>query len=266
MINIKLGVIGYGNMASSLIEGWVKNRILKLDQIYAVQSTPERDQRLKNQGLKLLPAQELYKTCDVILVATKPQNYKSVESPETDLQSQTAILSIMAGVSMQSLKEHFKTPCVVRSMPNLPAKIGMSATAYMIDPACTSSQKAHARTLLEEAGLAFEIQNEEHFDAVTALSGSGVAFLFEFMKQFIDNAANAGLPQEVSQGLFLYTILGSVALFEEEGKTFEELINSVKSKKGTTEAGLQAFEDSGFAGSIKACFEAAAKRSKELSQ
>lgn len=266
MNNIKLGVIGYGNMASSLIEGWIKNRILKLNQIYILSSTDERDQKAHQQQLNVLPAEEFYKTCSVILVATKPQNYKSIEVPSYELQSQVAVVSIMAGVTIKSLESHFKCNSVVRAMPNLPAKIGMSATAYHFNSACTSKQKTEVTTLLEAAGLAFEIQNEEHFDAVTALSGSGVAFLYEFMKQFVQNATKAGLEEDVAQGLFLYTMLGSVALFEEEGKTFDELINSVKSKKGTTEAGLDAFSQTGFAESIQACFEAAANRSKELSQ
>jgi len=242
-------------------------------------STPDRvkafdvmDERLRYMeqtygvgGFK--DAVEMGKQCDIVVLAVKPQvvpkalaSYKPASGP------QQLMISICAGTTIATLENGLaKGSRVIRVMPNTPALIGAGAAALCKGTHATDEDLAVAREIFEAIGIAVVVE-EKMMDAVTGLSGSGPAYVFQFIEALSDGGVNMGLARDVATKLAVQTVIGAARMVAELGKHPAVLKEMVTSPGGTTIAGLYALERGGIRGLIMEAIEDATTRSEELGQ
>lgn len=202
--------------------------------------------------------------CDaeVVMFCVKPQDFAAcVEGLGEDLSGRL-VISIMAGVSLKTLAEKTGTTQVVRSMPNLPLQVGKGFTAWTATEAV--KEKEFVRGIFAAIGEEMEVDEESKLDSITALSGSGPGYFFYFCEVLEAKAREWGFSEEEARKIVRATFAGSAKLLETGEKSAEEWKLAVKSKGGTTEAGLNCLEAGGFEKLFKETLEAAKKRSQEL--
>jgi pyrroline-5-carboxylate reductase len=173
-------------------------------------------------------------------------------------------LSIAAGLDLRFFKKILGDLKIVRLMPNTPALVGLGATAFFAGGRCTASDRRMVRMIFESVGQVFEVPSEKLLDAVTALSGSGPAFVYLFLKSLIDGGTKLGLAPSLARSLAIQTLLGATTLFARSPDSPATLISRVASKGGTTEAGLQVLALKKFETIVDQCLGAAAKRAETL--
>ncbi|MBW1813343.1 MAG: pyrroline-5-carboxylate reductase [Deltaproteobacteria bacterium] len=278
-ITSKIGFIGAGNMGEALVGALIKSNITEPKYIYASDASEKKLKNMsKEYGIHIRNDNfKLFLECDIIILAVKPQQMSQVLSEisgnvDDKLPRKKLIISIAAGVSIRRLenllykrlneKNQKKLP-IVRVMPNTPALVlagvsGMSANKF------TSRNDINvSKTILESAGEVIEF-DEKDLDAVTAVSGSGPAYVFYFIESMITGGTKAGLSLKNSEKLTLETVKGAVKLLEESNDSAETLRKKVASPGGTTEAALRVLEKTSVKASIVKAIAAAKKRSKEL--
>lgn len=210
-----------------------------------------------------LPA--LLSEAEVVILACKPQQLDELDTELRTLTGDKLIISILAGTRISKLRERFPAAAnIIRTMPNTPGQIGAGVTAYASEKPLESDQHSHLQSMLNAMGTSYSVE-ESQLDAVTAVSGSGPAYVFEFIATLRDAGIEAGLEAQTSSELALHTVLGAAKLLEQSGDTPENLRTAVTSPGGTTFAGLAAMEAAGFKQAIHAAVQAAKQRSEELS-
>ena len=218
--------------------------------IYATTSNAEVCQRAK----------------DVIILAVKPHIIPLVCKDISDLgdEGDALIISIAAGVTLEQLESHLpKSKRIVRVMPNTPCLVGECASCFAVGKNCSVSDKAIVELIFGVVGLALEVQ-ESLLDAVTGVSGSGPAYVFQFIEALSDGGVRAGLPRSVATTLAAQTVKGAAEMVLKTGKHPGELKDGVTSPGGTTIAGVQALEDGGLRSTVISAVCAATKRSMQL--
>ncbi len=207
----------------------------------------------------------LIKDCNIIILAVKPQDFKAL-APELKnvINKNGVVLSIMAGIEIAFLQSELNHKLIVRAMPNLPVEISMGMTAFTASAELIHDQIMLVENLLSTTGRTLYLKEEEQLNAVTALSGSGPAYFFYFMKSLIDAGIHLGLDEHVASILAKQTMLGSFHLINNGQKTLDEYIASVTSKGGTTEAALKIFEEHNMDHIIVQAISHAEKRAKAL--
>lgn len=278
-ITSKIGFIGAGNMGEALVGALIKSNITEPKYIYASDASEKKLKSMsKGYGIHIRKDNfQLFLECDIIILAVKPQQMSQVLSEISGnvgqkLSRKKLIISIAAGVSIRRLenllykqlneKNQKKLP-IVRVMPNTPALVlagisGMSANKF-----ASRNDINVSKTILESAGEVIEF-DEKDLDAVTAVSGSGPAYVFYFIESMIAGGTKAGLSLKSSEKLTLETVKGAVKLLEESNDSAETLRKKVASPGGTTEAALRVLEKPSVKASIVKAIVAAKKRSKEL--
>ena len=204
-----------------------------------------------------------------MVIGVKPQIIPEIaESVQQNLPHGTPLPSIAAGTTLDKLHSYFgENSPIIRSMPNLPASIGKGISASVANDLAPESLKNEVKTLLSACGAHIWTDDEAHMDVVTAISGSGPAYVFHFIEILNEAAENAGLPKEFAKKLARQTVIGSAALAEENPDTeASTLRENVTSRKGTTEAGLEKLMDGRFSDIINETVQAAKAWSKELSE
>jgi len=201
----------------------------------------------------------------VIFLAVKPQDLESVLSElNQGLNKETLLISIAAGKTTKFIESKLaNTNPVVRVMPNTPAQIGKGVSAISPGASATNDHLSLTKDLLSASGLVVEVA-EENQDAVTALSGSGPAYFFNFIEAMIKAGVNLGLTEEVATQLAIGTITGSAAMLQESGIDAATLRKNVTSPNGTTAAALKVFSDSNLEKIVADAMAAAKKRAQEL--
>ncbi|MGL6043138.1 MAG: pyrroline-5-carboxylate reductase [Sandaracinobacteroides sp.] len=180
------------------------------------------------------------------------------------LQPAPLVLSMLAGVRTQSLAAFFPDSAIIRMMPNTPARIGRGVTALFEHGAATPERDA-VEWLMSAAGATLWLKDETQFDAVTAVSGSGPAYVFRFLEAFIEAAKAAGLPADLAAQLARETVAGAAELARSSPESPAQLREQVTSPNGTTAAGLQRLDGDGLLSSLlRTTVKAAAERSREL--
>lgn len=234
-------LLGCGKMGSALLERWLAQKLASHVIVVDPAPLPEAfagDSRVK--GLKELPEQ-FHKDPDVVVVAVKPQILNAVlQRLATYKFSRTLYLSIAAGKPVKLFEELLgpKTP-VVRSMPNTPASIGRGVIAAVANSHTDAEQKSAAGKLLRCSGMLVWLENEVLMDAVTALSGSGPAYVFLLIETLAKAGEKLGLPPDTAMKLARQTVIGSAALAEDQADVpASQLRQNVTSPGGTTEAAL----------------------------
>lgn len=264
---VRLGFVGGGNMGSALIKGLTTAELLRPEQILVYDVDRDRLRELETtHGVK--PARDLSDLAtasNIILLAVKPQVMNQVlASIKDNLAHRPLIISIAAGVAIDTITRGLKQELpVIRVMPNTPALVQQGASALARGPLVSDQQMALAVQLFESVGVATEVE-EKMLDAVTGLSGSGPAYVLQFLESMMDAGVLMGLPRPVARKLVVQTVLGTAKMVMDTGRHPAVLKDMITSPGGTTICGLQVLEASGIRGTIMNAVEAATERSLEL--
>jgi len=263
----KVGFIGAGNMGEALIKGLLAAGRLHADQIMVSDIDPARLHFLEStyRVLAATGNASLARAAQVIVLAVKPNHVDGVLGEIRDsLGHLPLVVSIAAGVPLARIQHGLGRPLpLVRVMPNTPALVLAGASAIAAGPNAGADHVAVARLLFEAVGRVVEVQ-ESAMDAVTALSGSGPAYLLLVMEALIDAGVLLGLPRPIARTLVVQTTLGSAKLFDEAPGHPGALKDQVTSPGGTTIHGLAVLERGAVRGLFMDAVVAAARRSEEL--
>lgn len=262
----KLGIIGMGNMATAIVGGVLKNKTLTAQDITFFEPNPtQKKSAQKKFGIKPVSTlQELCRINEVLLLSVKPQVMPQVLEELKKHVSNHLIVTIAAGIPLATYTKYLGAQShIVRVMPNTPALIGLGASAYFTSKSVNQREKKIVEALFGSVGIIVQVNNEDKIDAVTAVSGSGPAFVYYYAQSVIAAAVKLGLGYEVAKRLTLQTLLGAAQMLITSTDDIPTLIGRVTSKKGTTEAGLKVLKK-GFSKIIEDCLKAAKKRANEM--
>lgn len=267
---LTIAFIGGGNMASALAAGLIGKRCGAHD-VHVVDPDAQALRAWAEQGVTVAQAaDDAIAGRRVWIFAVKPQFLKqAVESCRPFLAPDTLIISVAAGVPGDALAQWLGSPeqpwtRLVRSMPNTPALIGSGATGLMAMSGASQDDKALAQLLFRAVGEVVWVENDHQIDAVTALSGSGPAYVFLFLEALIQGGVEQGLTPEQARTLALATLNGANQLASLSPEPLATLRERVTSKGGTTAAALAVFNDKGFPGIVQQAMQAARDRAAEL--
>ncbi|MGZ9096795.1 MAG: pyrroline-5-carboxylate reductase [Micavibrio sp.] len=262
-----IALIGCGKMGRAMLRGWIASDIAHAITVLEPAGLPDE---FKNTTLirAVTTAADL-PPADVFILAVKPQIMNEVcQSLKDNTSKDTLILSIAAGQKIGNFEKHFgPNQPVIRVMPNTPAAIGQGISVAVANGNVSPVQKTIAGTLLDSIGLVEWINDENLMDAVTALSGSGPAYVFHLMEVMAKAGVQSGLDSDFAMKLARQTIIGSAALTAAEPDTkAEQLRKNVTSPGGTTAAALDILMNGEMQDIFNRALAAATARSKELSQ
>jgi pyrroline-5-carboxylate reductase len=264
---MKIAFLGAGRMSSAMVKGLLQQKVFAPGEI-ACTSGPDgtAEALAAATGVSVNhDLSELLEKASVIVAAFKPQQLADLSPEVAALSDGKLVLSILAGSRIRVLAAKFSgARNIVRVMPNLPGQIRAGISAYSFQHAPSSEDRKLVAAILGSLGEHLELP-EEQLDAVTALSGSGPAYVFEFIAALRDGGVAAGLDRAVAYRLALATVAGSARFVQESGIDPETLREQVSSPGGTTLAGLKVMQDQNFRGLISETIQAAQRRSQELS-
>ena len=266
MSALQIGFIGGGNMATALIGGLHASQPEGLSFVVIEPVAEARDKlaRLPNVHCHAAAHPELA-TCDALVMAVKPQQMAEAAAAVAPYASGRLVVSIAAGIRSTDIARWLGgAAAVVRTMPNTPALIGAGITGMYASPAVSPEQRALADGLLAAVGTTVWVEREEQLDAVTAVSGSGPAYVFYFIEALERGGVALGLEHAAARRLALATFQGAARLASESGEPPALLRERVTSKGGTTYAALTSMEHDGVGQAIGRALDAAARRSVEL--
>lgn len=266
-MNKKIGFIGGGAMGEALIAGLLRRELFTPENILVSDVNSEQLKYLyAKYGVSIKETNDaVIEDVDILLFAVKPQVVDLVLGNiiEPIRQSQL-IISIVAGVTLEHLSNYFpKGTPVVRVMPNTACLVGQGISALALGASVDQRELVTAEGILSSVGKVL-VMPESMLDAVTALSGSGPAYVYLIIEALIDAGVRVGLPRDISKELVLQTMSGSVAMVRETEKHPAQLKDMVTSPGGTTVAALEILEKSGLRGAFIEAVRAAWERSKEL--
>jgi pyrroline-5-carboxylate reductase len=260
-------LVGAGKMGGSMLEGWLKVG-MKPENVTVLDPKPSEEvMRLcQEKGISLNPADPA--AADVLILAIKPQMLdEAAPALNGILGPQTLIISILAGKTIGDLRSRLPaSSAIVRAMPNLPASIGRGATGAAVNEKVSESQRLTADALLSSNGIVEWLPSEDLIDAVTALSGSGPAYVFHLVECLADAGTAAGLPPDLAQRLARATVTGAGELLFQSELPPATLRQNVTSPGGTTAAALEVLmrEPNGLKALMHEAVAAAKRRAEEL--
>jgi pyrroline-5-carboxylate reductase len=275
----KLGFIGAGNMAEALARGLVENKVFKPSELIASDVDAARRRKFKRtlnievttDNLEVLTASRAVlfavkpQTIDAVLTELAPAGGDSGGAPGKSRLVSRLFVSIAAGVTLDRLESALGGRArVIRVMPNAPAMVGQGMAALVCGRHANRADEAFALKIFRAVGDAVALKDEALLDAVTALSGSGPAYVYLFAKSLADAAVSQGLPPNLALRMALQTIRGAEENMRRSPMAAAELIRIVASPGGTTEAALKQLGADGFSDIVARAIQAAAERSREL--
>lgn len=264
-VNERIAFIGGGNMASAIISGLVKQGF-PVDHIDVVEPFTETRERLATQfGIAAQPeAGPFLSRASLVLWAVKPQSFHEAALQVKAYTADALHLSVAAGIRSDSIARWLSSERVIRAMPNTPALIGKGITALYARPAVNEAGRHQAERVIGTTGEFLWLRGEEQLDAVTALSGSGPAYMFYFMEAMATAGAEMGLDREQAYQLAVATFIGAGELARSSDEPPEILRQRVTSKGGTTYAAIIAMDDDGMKARFIRAMHAAQQRAREL--
>jgi pyrroline-5-carboxylate reductase len=260
MKKLRLCVIGGGNMATAIVAGAVQRGVLTGAEIAVAEPNEERWDRFLELGCRVVAKASGLPDCDHLLLAVKPQVFPEIASDIRD-QPAATVMSIMAGVRRDTIAKTLDAMAVVRLMPNLPCSIGVGATAIA---AGSEPHDVLAREIFEAIGTVMTV-DESVMDAVTAVSGSGPAYLFLLAEGMVAGAIKCGVDRETAELLVQQTLLGAATMLSTGHVSAENLRRAVTSPGGTTEAALAVLADGQMLHAVTDAVIAARDRARSLS-
>ncbi|MGZ8919185.1 MAG: pyrroline-5-carboxylate reductase [Methylobacter sp.] len=266
----KIGFIGGGNMASSLISGLIASGHSP-QHLWVSDINPDTLKALaENLNVNTSTSNDaVINEVDVVVLAVKPQILSSVAKCAAALiqQKKPLVVSIAAGISQNSLSQWLGTEtAIVRCMPNTPALVLTGATALHANARVTAEQRNLAENIMRSVGIALWVKDESELDAVTAVSGSGPAYYFLLMEAMEKAALELGLNEVTARLLVQQTALGAAKIALESSESPEQLRKRVTSPGGTTQRAIETFEQGGFTLLVSKALHAARDRSVEMSK
>lgn len=246
-------------MAQAIIEGAIRGEVLQSDQIAVAEPTEQSRFFFEQLGCIVVQYAKDLPTAKYSLLAVKPQVFDEI----VPFITSPIIYSIMAGVSTTRIGQAVGNECVVRVMPNLPCSVGFGATAFAKGVGATSEDAQLAKQLFAAIGSVVEV-DESLMDAVTAVSGSGPAYVFLLAEAMVSGGIELGLDSKVATELVKSTIHGAATLLKQDGRSADGLREAVTSKGGTTDAALSVMQSRGFNEVVVQAILAAKDRGKEL--
>lgn len=263
----KLAVIGAGMMGSAVVTGIVNHNVLKAEEIFISDPDTGKVKKLHEElGTNIASSNsDAVMNADAVLIAVKPQFLDgALCSIKESLPSEALVMTIAAGVPVVRYLHALEAERIIRIMPNTPAQVGEGVCAWFATGAVTTEQKELAVQILSSLGMVFEVKRESDLDLVTAVSGSGPAYVYLFIESMVDAAVQIGLPRPLSEKIVLQTVLGSSVYLKQAGKHPVILKNEVTSPGGTTAAALAAMEKEGLRTAVTEGMIACLKKTIEL--
>lgn len=268
MSSPRIAFLGAGNLGSAIVRGLLEEKVCAPTDIVCTSQGGESARRLAAEtGIgHEADLARLLDGADTVIVAFKPQSLAGADPRLAGLTRDKLVLSVLAGKKLATLARTFPhARALVRTMPNTPAAIGAGFTPYCSLAPLSLDDRTLVGRLLNALGQ-YAALDEQFFDALTAVGGSGPAFLFEFVAGLRDAGIAAGLPEDVAYRAALETTLGAARLLSRSGQPPEAMRDRVTSPNGTTFAGLQVLAQRQFRDTLKETIAAATRRAAELSQ
>lgn len=259
-----IAFIGGGNMATAIIGGLLRQGRTP-SSILVIDPSAEQRARLEAQGLRTAAAPDAaLSQAATVVWAVKPQQFKDAASTCAALTPRALHFSVMAGLRTDDIARLLGTPRIVRSMPNTPALVGQGMTGLFARPEVSAAERDAIAQMVAPTGQLLWVAREADLDAVTALSGSGPAYVFYFVEAMVQAAQDMGLSAEQGRQLALATFAGATSLAAQSSDSPAVLRERVTSKGGTTYAALTHLEAAGVKQAFVAAMRAAEKRAGEL--
>jgi pyrroline-5-carboxylate reductase len=266
---LKIGFLGAGRMATALAKGFIQAKLATADDIMASDPLEHaRQDFARDVGAKATAFNpDVLKFATVVVLAVKPDHVSELLAEvKRHFTDNHLLISIAAGVPIAKLEAGLGSDArIIRVMPNTPALVGASASAYALGKAAGAEDGQLALKLFSAVGVAYPVK-ESLLDAVTGLSGSGPAYAFVMIEALSDGGVAAGLPRDIATKLAAQTLLGSAKMVLETGLHPGALKDAVTSPGGTTIEGLHELERGGVRGSLISAVRAATEKSKKLGQ
>ena len=267
---MRITFIGGGNMAQAMIGGMVATKAFRKSQICAVDIDTKARAKVKKLGVHAVPglSDMSEPPGDLVVLAVKPQSMQAAcQSLARVLKGNVVVLSIAAGMRLNTLAGWLNGHTrLVRCMPNMPALIGAGITAAFAQPSVSRPQRKAVDKVLRSVGSVIWLEDEALLDPVTAVSGSGPAYVFWFIEQLAASGEALGLEAATARKLALETVHGAAKLAAQSKESPASLRERVTSPGGTTEAALKVFEQERLAESFRRAIEAARRRGAELGE
>ena len=264
---LQIGFLGAGKMATALAKGFVRAQLVRAEGTIASDPVDAARQGFAREvgGKSTAFNPDVLRSANVVVIAVKPDQVNDLlNEVQTHATEKHLFISIAAGVPLARLEAGFPAGArVVRVMPNTPALVGASASAYALGKSATSEDGALVAKLLSAVGAAYAVK-ESLLDAVTGLSGSGPAYAFLMIEALSDGGVAAGLPRDIATKLAAQTLLGSARMLLETGLHPGALKDMVTSPGGTTIEGVHELERGGVRAALMNAVRAATEKSKKL--
>ncbi len=269
MAQLKIGFLGAGKMATALAKGFLNARFVKDGQLFAADPFDTAQKHFAAEtGAKTFAANlEIARAASVLILATKPDQVAAALAEISGAFTKNHLLiSIAAGVTISKLENALPSGArVIRVMPNTPALVGAGASGFALGKNATAADGELAQKLLSAVGVAMQVK-ESLLDAVTGLSGSGPAYVYQFIEALSDGGVAAGLPRDIATKLAAQTVLGGAKMVLETGQHPGALKDQVTSPGGTTIEGIHEMEKGKLRATVMSAVRAATEKSKKLGQ
>lgn len=259
---MNISFIGYGKIAQSLINGW-----LQANDHHFQAAAPSLQKSITTNGIRTTPHNlDVTQDADIIILAVKPAQMANVLAEiGASIPRHCLLISVAAGLNMTWFAKHTQPEtAVIRAMPNIAAAVRQSATPLIKNQYVSEHQQDMAEQLFNSLGITTWVKQEVDIDIFTALSGSGPAYVFQFIQSMVTAAVNMGLDKSTATAFALKTVSGATALAIEKEQDLQQLTNQVTSKGGTTAAALHVLHDMQFSLIVESAMIAAKNRAQEL--
>lgn len=262
----KIGFIGAGNMATAIINGLLKNKVVSPENIIVFDVNENQLDLMSEKGVTTFnSSKDVVNMSDIIVLAVKPQNYEEVLLEVKDSVTEDKIfVSIAAGISISYVQSTLQCKCpMVRVMPNTPLLLGKGATALCPSENINENVFSVVKDMFSLNGKV-EVFTEDHMNEIISVNGSSPAYVYLFAKAMADYAKECNIPYDKALNLIVATLEGSAAMIKGSGDSLDTLIKKVSSPGGTTLAALKTLEDYKFYDGIKEAMKSCTNRAEEL--
>ncbi|TGD80875.1 pyrroline-5-carboxylate reductase [Hymenobacter wooponensis] len=266
---MRIAILGCGNMGLAFAKAFLQYNLIRREDLLLIGKDDAQCQRL-HQAQADVPVGLLTEEIgayDIVLVAVKPQDFgKAALGLRAVLRPEQAVLSIMGGIPIARLQRELNHRQVLRAMPNTPVLLGMGITGFTAAPEVERTLMHRIENLLNATGRSIFLEDESMLDAVTAVSGSGPAYFYYIVQAMMRAGQELGFSESVAGLLVKQTMIGAFHLLNNSDQSLDQLIATVASKGGTTEAALREFRAGGLQDTLVSGIKAAQQRATELAK
>lgn len=267
---LKIGFIGAGNMAQAMIKGMVQSGRVSPGKIYVSSRTSQKPQKLRELFNIQVAAnnEELVETCDVIVLAMKPQDFAAAMEPIANLfTDKQIVISLAAGIRFETLEKVLPQVRLVRLMPNTPSLIQKGSLGFIVNDDKDEFLPDLMEDMFSCLGSVYEIETEEQFEAFMVACSSGTGFIYELMTYWQEWIEERGFDSAAARRMTQEVFMGAALMAQQNiDQSLEELQDKVTSKKGVTAAGLESMRELEIERALRVSFEKADLRNKEISR